>query len=135
MSCKAYDALYALKEVEIFYPMTSGRVENVANYDAEGNPIPDSNGKLDPSLVVDGLYQGKISLSWVIGKLFELINQTMRDKGVKKSPYTYWMDERLFDINIPLPAIETKSAWDILQDIANAGCCFIYCDRDTKWLL
>ena len=35
-------------------------------------------------------------------------------------------------LQIPYILIPKKSAWDVLNDIANFCCCYVYCDRDGR---
>jgi len=92
------------------------------------------NGQIVTPFRIDGVNANGeiigISLYEIIKKVFGIINDTMLEKRIYKSAYQYWVDQRLKTVKVPLALIETKSAWEILQDIANAGCCYVYCDRD-----
>ncbi len=113
VSCKAYDVLYPLQDLTINYGMQESEIEQ-----------SDGNKK-----TVYGPYKCQ-SVKEIFDRVFMLINAKRREAGIF-SDIQY--DLQLGDIEekvIPIVLIEEKSAWDVLQDLANLTCSYIYCDRN-----
>jgi len=131
MSVKAYDILYSLKNLTVNFGM--GVVESVGivvEFPQEG--IAGNNGVLTKPIVP---YKNK-TVAWVLNRLFSLIDAARKDNGLFEPIYH---DIRLTPataaIELPYVLIEEKPVWDILQDIANFCCAYIYADREGKIII
>ena len=112
VSCKAYDVLYPLQDLTINYGMQESEIEQ-----SDGNKI-----------TVYGPYKCQ-SVKEIFDRVFMLINAKRREAGIFSDiQYDLQLGE-IGDKVIPLVLIEEKSAWDVLQDLANLTCSYIYCDR------
>jgi len=117
MSVKAYDVLYGLQELEINYGM-----EICKDGSANGGEI----------LIKPYTNQ---TLAQIISRVFELIDEARAELDM----FDELLDDKmradldklklLDDEKIPYVLIEKKSAWDVLADIANLACAYIYANR------
>ncbi len=111
VSCKAYDVLYSLQELQINYGLSESR---------------DGTGK-----AVYAPFKC-VRVRDIFERVFSLINLKRRECGIF-SVLEYELDlGELADRIIPIVLIEQKSAWDLLQELANLTCSHIYCDRTGR---
>lgn len=115
VSCKAYDVLYPLQDLTINYGM---------RYDASAeNPRDRPNAGMLVSAYANQ------TVAQIFERVFELINIQRRANGIYNAlEYILNLDGRE-NLIIPVVLIEEKSAWDVLQDLANLTCSYIYCNR------
>lgn len=112
VSCKAYDVLYPLQDLTINYGMQESEIEQ---------PNGSKKNVYSP-------YKCQ-TISQIFDRVFYLINAKRREAGIFSDiAYDLQLGE-IGDKVIPLVLIEEKSAWDVLQDLANLTCSYIYCDR------
>ncbi len=115
VSCKAYDVLYPLQDLTINYGM---------RYDTSAeNPRDRPNAGMLVSAYANQ------TVAQIFERVFELINIQRRANGIYNAlEYILNLDGRE-NLIIPVVLIEEKSAWDVLQDLANLTCSYIYCNR------
>ena len=113
MSVKAYDVLYGLQELEINYGLHL-----------------DENGSVEDRGILIRPCRG-ITLAQVVGNVFKLIDEA-RESAEMFNELRYDLEglSLLNDVELPYILPEKKSAWDVLADIANLACAYIYSDRD-----
>lgn len=103
VSCKAYDVLYPLQDLTINYGMV-----------VNGSTIRPYTNQ---------------TIKEIFDRVFELINDKRQENGIfSKVEHKLYLGDMAEKV-IPLVLIEEKSAWDVLQDLANLTCSYIYCDR------
>ncbi|MCL2797029.1 MAG: hypothetical protein FWD58_03120 [Firmicutes bacterium] len=109
VTVKAYDILYSLKDVIINY----GMIENVNALDKE---------RIDSYK----LYSGQM-MTAVIARVEKLINAEREKSGIWGS--NIGIIPKIKDFPLDYTLIEEKTAWEVLQDIANLCCAYVYVDR------
>ena len=120
MSCTAYDILYSLQNIEINFGMYQ-----VANEDGTLN----KNG-LPIKPFTD------LTIRKVVDRVFKLINKVRRDNGIfERVQYDVRLSNKTEAIEIPFVLIPKKSAWEVLQDIADFACCYVFCDRQGRVII
>ncbi len=108
VSCKAYDVLYPLQDLTI-------------NYGVQVSEVGGEKYTMTPYMLQ--------TINQIFTKVFELINMQRRANGIyNKLNYSLRIGE-IGEKIIPFVLIKEKSAWDVLQDLANLTCSYIYCDR------
>jgi len=120
MSVKAYDILYSLQTVIINYGLDIR------------SAVPDANRQIDIRPFKNHTIQQ------VVNKIFSLIESVRLDNGLFDI-ITHQLDIRqdIANARLPYVLIAKKSAWEVLQDIANLICAYVYANRDgeivIKW--
>ena len=109
MSCKAYDVMYGLQDFQINYGM-----------------------RLNPRAGVLVEPYKNITIDEVLHTVFSLINDERRKGNMFEDilPNREQLCSVLKSLRLPYVLIEEKSAWAVLQDIANFCCAYIYADRN-----
>lgn len=107
VTCKAYDILYNLQKIYIYYEMQGGSTLG-QNYTIEQNK----------------------SFYDVFTKVGELINLARMDAGIYGADIKFVVDERLKNHTMPYVLIGYDTAWNILKELANQSLSFIYVDRN-----
>jgi len=112
MNVKAYDILYSLQNVIINYGM------NIRNANSESLDIrPYKN----------------VSVKDVISEIFKRIGEVRRDNGLFDVIREILdLCDSIKDVKLPFVLINKKSAWDVLKELANSICAFVYANRDGK---
>ncbi|MCL2370232.1 MAG: hypothetical protein FWC80_03275 [Firmicutes bacterium] len=113
MSVTAYDVLYSLQNLIINYGVDEKSL-NIANLDIR----PFVN----------------IPMQGVIGRVLRQIEYVRRKNGLFESIETDMerLSEALKKVRIPVVLIDKNSAWNVLEQIANFACAYIYADRRGK---
>ena len=62
--------------------------------------------------------------------LYEIVDDIFQK--LEYTPDMYYISADLKDIVVPMAFLPKQSAWDALQEIANAGLCKVYVDRQDK---
>ena len=103
VKCKAYDVLYNLQNMYIYYEMS----------------------------LQDGIYvmDANMSVYNVFKKIFTLVNLEKKANGIFGDDIQYNIDARLSSINMELVNLGYDTAWNMLKYLANYAQCFIYVDR------
>jgi len=111
MSVKAYDILYSLQSVKINFGKLIGDGE-------KGLPVIPRKGW---------------TVLQVIEEITELIETERRYNGLfDRLEIVPDIDEESEQLVLPYALIEHKSAWDVLQKIANMLCAYVYSNREGK---
>lgn len=107
VSCKAYDVLYPLQDITINYGL------NQLYLDGKHVIVPFINQ----------------TVNQIFRRVFSLIEEKRRANGIySKIKFSLQLGP-VGEKVIPLVLMEEKSAWDVLQDLANLTCSYIYCNR------
>jgi len=117
MSCTAYDVLYSLQDLNINMGL---------------NFVRNDSGILDVRPITN------MPVWQIVHRVRDLTNNARTDNGLfeviefLENPY---LNEHTRNINLPYVLVEEKSAWRVLQDIANFCCAYIYADRQGRVVL
>ena len=106
VTCKAYDILYNLQKIYIYYQMQGGIILG-QNYTIEQNK----------------------SYYDVFSKVAELINKERINSGIYGTDINFVIDERLKNHTMQYVLIGYDTAWNILKELANQSLSFVYVDR------
>jgi len=132
MSVKAYDVLFGLQELKINYGMQiiSGQLDAFPQ-DFPTNGITATSGTLANPIVP----HTNQSIQTIVERIFNLItDERMRAEIFERLHYN--LPENILNgVTIPYVLIAEKSAWEVLQEIANFVCCHIYANRDGEILV
>lgn len=110
VTCKAYDALYDLQDVQLYYTMEQDENEHY---------------------VMDGTESGRNANAYLVfEKIFKLINAYKAENGIYGSDVVYRIDERLKNIPMQYVLLGSDTAWNMLQSMANFSLSNVYVDRE-----
>ncbi|MCL2234369.1 MAG: hypothetical protein FWC02_01660 [Firmicutes bacterium] len=119
MSCKAYDILYGLQDLIINYGMIL-------------TPETQTNVTRLPIRPYKGENNLGVRISDAIRTVFDRINEARRAVGIFEEIECIQKLQATANLLLPYVLIEEKSAWDVLQDIANLCCAYVYVNREGK---
>ncbi len=111
VTCKAYDVLYSLQKLYVYYEMTA------------------SGG----SYYVDGTTYGfNATAKAVLEKIFRLINLQRKINGIFGKDIEAEIDPTLSSVSFNYVCLGYDTAWNLLNTVAHAAQCFIFVTREGK---
>jgi len=126
MTCTAHDILYSLQNLEINFGQRLNPREGVLV-----EPYRNMFIARQPDWVEDDAPRENI-----IDRVFQLINFNRQDNGIfEPIEHEIRLSTATCNIQIPYVLIDKKSAWEVLADIANLCCAYVYCDREGKVII
>jgi len=112
MTCTAYDVLYSLQDIEVNIGLDRSKAGE------RGLPIHPYRDR---------------GIEWVIGRVIEAVNRIRIDNGIfERIEPRINLSRRSRKIKIPYVLINKKSAWEILQEVAEFACAYVFCDREGR---